>query len=106
MIKDHHEEDGFHFDVNDPRNELELEKLKNMRFKDQRAKVLRDIYLPFAHIESLRERLIKCSQINPEITSIPLGEDQIYEDAHLMELIEVTNHPSNDSPTKLYLTYQ
>lgn len=55
------EDDGFHFDVNDPRNELEIEKLRNLRYKDQRAKVLRDIYLPFAHIESLRERLIKCS---------------------------------------------
>lgn len=28
------EGDGFHFDVNDPRNEMEIEKLRHLRFKD------------------------------------------------------------------------
>ncbi|KAL4448733.1 hypothetical protein ABPG74_012822 [Tetrahymena malaccensis] len=84
------DDDGFHFDVNDPRNELQIEKLRNLRFKDQRAKVLRDIFLPFAHIESLRERLIKCSLINPDITYIPMKEDEIYNNTELLKLLEKT----------------
>ncbi|EGR28239.1 hypothetical protein IMG5_180790 [Ichthyophthirius multifiliis] len=87
---DNGEEEGFHFDVNDPRNELQIEQLRQLRYRDQRTKVERDLYLPFAHIMSLRQRLIKCSLINPDVGNIPIFEEEIFNSEDLMKVIEDT----------------
>jgi hypothetical protein len=46
--------------------------------------------LPFAHITSLRERLIKCSLINPDVGYIPIYEEEIFGSEDLMKIIEDT----------------
>jgi hypothetical protein len=71
---------GYHVDINDPRNSDILTKLKELKTRKLKDHLLRDSYFPLYDIESIRLRLLRLRQLNPDLaaTSIPILIEEIY----------------------------
>lgn len=76
-------------DLNDPRNEALLLKLREMKNKQMNDILKRDSMMPLADIESLRQKLYKIKYQKPELLKkkIPLTEEEIINNEELMRLI-------------------
>lgn len=86
-----YQDPGFHIDVNDPRNEMLFENLRNMKNKELRELLKQEEMLPFFDLISLRQRLLKLRFSNPDLMEleIPMTEDEIFFNKRFLELLEV-----------------
>ena len=99
-IKNYYEKDMENIvDVNDPRNELAIQQLKQLKNKQIHEVLRRDAMMPFSDFDSLRHRLykLKFHKIDLVNRRIPLTEQEIYGNPDLLRFIAV-------NPTKASLS--
>ena len=84
------EETGFHIDMNDPRNDKTIQRLKEMKLKEKK-----DLYqeqeVPYLKAPSLRHKVFQYRLWNEKLNSrpIPMTEKEVAEDEELVKLIIV-----------------
>ena len=61
------QQEGFHFDINDPREQKLIEKIKDLRSTQQLEKSKEKIMMPLFSVRSIRQELIKLRSVNPDI---------------------------------------
>ncbi|KRX04663.1 hypothetical protein PPERSA_04478 [Pseudocohnilembus persalinus] len=80
--------EGFHFDVNDPRNEHYVEKLQSLYNTKERDLYMKNILMPFSDNFSLRQELIRLRQINPDVNNIPADEESCFMSYEYLEIFK------------------
>lgn len=78
-------------DLNDPRNELAIANLKQLKNKQIQEVLERDAMMPFSDITSLRHQLYKLKFHKSDLVTrkIPLTEEAIFKNADLMNFLTV-----------------
>lgn len=79
------------YDLNDPRNEYIIEKLKELKNQQINELLLRDERMPFYEIQSLRQRLYELRLSDPVLNEIgiPLLQHEIAFNKRLIQFLEV-----------------